>query len=571
MTPLDIRQEPKKILLSRFNYINSLQLNPDDFTMSAPEAFTDNSRKTNTRVLLTPNVTSSGYNQFHIYYNRMELSDVFDRINLRVETAGLDYLYEILDLVNVALGINLLTDDLEDTAIVYDDPNDKTARASVTLICKPTSYLFKGTYELFLNTTLKPYDPGTKSPVTGLAFLESPSKTDVININTSLSDETYFRLFSGAGQVNSYSVSGIKCLGNKAYVFGNFNMEPNSNITGAQGLQDYKGIVVDGTGRVSKVDQVAKFDGVFQKNVEFKSTPDKSKFYLADKRAIIQNPNLAGLYRYNANGERDNTLLVNTLGWVVNKVLPFDSGFIAASVMNDVGKKVILKRFRENGSIDPAMLEIEIVDLNGSDIEVSDIVLSHDDNGDPDGFYVLVSTFFSQPLVPVVNGQPVYGDKHLDRNNYILPILKFRLDGNLDQSFNGSKGGYSRNFLKQELGITEYKRLHGNENGVVLFTHTANPMTGAKTLLSYKIKPNGDIHINPTGSFTDLPVVESVTAIESFNDVYLASVVVDEYDSTDTPVKRSKVLGFDKNGQYIGPYLDLENSNQIKDIVIFVK
>ena len=571
MTPLDIRQEPKKILLSRFNYINSLQLNPDDFTMSPPEAFTDNKRKTNTRVLLTPNVTSTGYNEFHIYYNRMELSDVFDRINLRVETAGLDYLYEILDLVNVALGVNLLTDDLEDTTIVYDDPNDKTARASVALICKPTSYLFKGTYELFLNTTLKPYDPGTKSPVTGLAFLESPSKTDVVNINTSLSDETYFRLFSGSGQVNSYSVSGIRCLGNKAYVFGNFNMEPKSSIAGAQGLRDYKGIVVDGVGRVSRVDQVAKFDGVFQKNIEFKSTPDKSKFYLADKRAIIQNPNLAGLYRYNANGDRDNTLLVNTIGWVVNKVLPFDSGFIAASVMNDVGKKVILKRFRENGSIDPTMLEIEIVDLNGSDIEVSDIVLSYDENGDPDGFYVLVSTFFSQPLVPVVNGQPVYGDKHLDRNNYILPILKFRLNGNLDQSFNGSKGGYSRNFLKQEIGISEYKRLHGNENGVVLFTHTANPMTGAKTLLSYKIKPNGDIHINPTGSFTDLPVVESVTAIESFDDFYLASVVVDEYDSTDTPVKRSKVLGFDKNGQYIGPYLDLENSNQIKDIVIFVK
>ena len=571
MTPLDIRQEPKKILLTRFNYINSLQLNPDDFTMSQPEAYTDNNRKTNTRALFTPNVMGSGYNQFHIYYNRMELSDVFDRINLRVETTGLDYLYEILDLINVALGINLVTDDLEDTAIVYDDPNDKTARASVNLICKPESYLFKGTYELFLNTTLKPYDPGTKSPVTGLAFLESPTKTDVININTSLSDETYFRLFSGAGQVNNYSVSGIKCLGTKAYVFGNFNMEPNSSITGAQGLQDYKGIVVDGTGRVSKVDQVAKFDGVFQKNVEFKSTPDKSKFYLADKRAIVQNPNLAGLYRYNANGERDNTLLVNTFGWIVNKVLPFDSGFIAASVMNAVGKKVILKRFRDNGSVDPSMLEIEIADLNGSDIEVSDIVLSHDENGDPDGFYVMVTTFFSQPLVPVVNGQPVYGEKHLDRNNYILPILKFRLNGNLDQSFNGSKGGYSRNFLKQEIGIAEYSRLHGNENGVILFTHTANPMTGAKTLLSYRIKPNGDIHINPTGSFTDLPVVETVVAIESFDDVYLASVVVDEYDSTDTPVKRSKVLGFDKNGQYIGPYLDLENSKQIKDIVIFVK
>ena len=73
MLALNIKQEPKKVIFDRFNALNSLQLNPDDFLLSSVEAFNDTQRKTNTRVLVSPVVDSSGYNAFHIYYNRMDL------------------------------------------------------------------------------------------------------------------------------------------------------------------------------------------------------------------------------------------------------------------------------------------------------------------------------------------------------------------------------------------------------------------------------------------------------------------------------------------------------------------
>jgi len=54
MLALNIKQEPKKVIFDRFNALNALQLNPDDFLLSSVEAFNDAQRKTNTRVLASP-------------------------------------------------------------------------------------------------------------------------------------------------------------------------------------------------------------------------------------------------------------------------------------------------------------------------------------------------------------------------------------------------------------------------------------------------------------------------------------------------------------------------------------
>jgi len=160
MLALNIKQEPKKVIFDRFNALNALQLNPDDFLLSSVEAFNDAQRKTNTRVLASPVVDSSGYNAFHIYYNRMDLAEVFDRINLEVKSTGLDKLVEILDMVNTELGIYLTADDVVDADIIYDDPADRTLRATVDVVAQATSYLFSGNHTLVLNEKINPYDPG---------------------------------------------------------------------------------------------------------------------------------------------------------------------------------------------------------------------------------------------------------------------------------------------------------------------------------------------------------------------------------------------------------------------------
>ena len=141
MLALNIKQEPKKVIFDRFNALNALQLNPDDFLLSSVEAFNDAQRKTNTRVLASPVVDSSGYNAFHIYYNRMDLAEVFDRINLEVKSTSLDKLVEILDMINTELGIYLTADDIVDADIIYADPADRTLRPPADADAQAASYL----------------------------------------------------------------------------------------------------------------------------------------------------------------------------------------------------------------------------------------------------------------------------------------------------------------------------------------------------------------------------------------------------------------------------------------------
>ena len=570
MLALNIKQEPKNVIFDRFNALNALQLNPDDFLLSPVEAFNDAQRKTNTRVLASPVVDSSGYNAFHIYYNRMDIAEVFDRINLEVKSTSLDKLVEILDMVNVELGIYLLPDDIEDTDIIYDDPSDKTLRATVDVIVQPTSYLFTGNHTLVLNERINPYDPGIKNAVTGLAFITDGTNTDITNVNTSISEELYFSFLDGVTVNDTPVIKGMRLIDNGAYIFGEFDLDVPSNIEGAQGSTIYHGLTVNRIGKVTSVDKVAKFDNVYQKDVNFYAKPDSSKFYLADKRKYITNGNTVGLYRYNHKGERDNTLVTTNMSLIVDKLLPLESGFIVASEMQFNPKRVVrIQRYNENGSINTTMPEIQIGDVLGIDIEVQGMVLSYDESGAPDGFYVLFSNVFNQPIVLTVNGVKVYGNKHLNKNNYILPVLKFTMEGILDTTFNGNLQKANKDFFQPEIGLYHFDRLFPQKDGIIIFNKVRNPITGVFTLVGLKVRRDGSYKFLTGDEYFDLPMVSSVFDIKQIANTFLASVVVAEVDINDHIVEKPKVIGFDEHGVYTGVYLELDTPLSIQDMVIF--
>ena len=570
MLALNIKQEPKKVIFDRFNALNALQLNPDDFLLSSVEAFNDAQRKTNTRVLASPVVDSSGYNAFHIYYNRMDLGEVFDRINLEVKSTGLDKLVEILDMVNTELGIYLTADDIVDADIIYDDPADRTLRATVDVVAQATSYLFSGNHTLVLNEKINPYDPGIKKAVTGLAFISDGTNTDITNINTSISEELYFGFLDGVTVNATPDVKGIRLIDNGAYIFGDFNLDVPNTITGSQGNTTYQGVTINRIGKVIAVDKVARFDNVYQKDVNFSAKPDGTKFYLADKRKYITNGNIVGLYRYNNKGERDNTLVTTNMSLIVDKVLPLETGFIAASEMQLTPKRVVkIQRYNENGSVSTEMPEIQIGDVLGIDIEVQGMVLSHNDSGVVDGFYVLLRNFFSQSIVPTVDGVKVYGDKHLNKSNYILPVLKFTMEGILDTTFNGNLQKASKDFFQPEIGLHHFDRLFPQKDGFILFNKVRNPITGVFTLVGLRVRRDGSYKFLTGDEYFDLPMVKSVIAVDQNDNTFLASVVVEEVDNNDLIIEKPKVIGFNENGVYTGVYLELDAPLSIQDMVIF--
>lgn len=570
MLALNIKQEPQKIILDRFNALNSLQLKHDDFVFSDVEEHHDSRRNTNTRVLVSPAVVSPGYNSFYIYYNRMNFTDVFDRVNMQISSGGLDSLVEILDLINDELGIYLTAQDVEDTTIIYDDPDERNERATVEVIAKTDSYLFIGSHTLVLNVKNNPYDPGVRSAITGVSYIENGSRSDIVNVNTSYSKELYFKFLDGVVVKNDPIVKGIKLIDNSVYVFGEFDLDVPNTIPGSQGEDVYNGVKIDRVGRVVSVDKVAKFDNVFQTDVVFYPKPDGNKFYLADKRKYITNGNTVGLYRYNNNGDRDNSLITSNMSLVVDKILPLDSGFIVASEMQHSPRRVVkIQRYNENGSVNSEMPEIQIGDLLGIDIEVQSIIASYDDNLEVDGFYILLSNIFSQQIVPVLSGTKVYGNKHLNKNNHILPVLKFTLQGILDTTFNGNLQNAGKDFFKPEIGIFNFDRLFALPDGFIFFNKTRNPITGVFTLVGLRVYKDGRFRFLAGDEYFQLPIVKTVISIEQNMNSFLATVIVEELDSSDNVVEKSKIIGYDENGVYTGVYLNLEDSYVVKDTVLF--
>lgn len=570
MLALNIKQEPKRIIFDRFNALNALQLNPDDFILSPPEVYPDSNRQTNTRVQVSPLLDSTGYNSFYIYYSRMNVAEIFDRVNSFVGAASAATLDEILDVINVEFGIYMLPDDVEHAEIQYSDPLDMTLRATVDVTTVPTSFLFIGSHTLLLNTTINPYDPGVKNAVTGVAFTSDDVVSNVVNVNTSISETLYFGFLDGVTINNPPVIKGIKLVGDAAYVFGDFDLDVPTNIPGSLGIDIYQAVTVNRIGKVLAVDKVAKFDNVYQKDLHYVSKPDGLKHYVADQRKYISNGNPVGLYRYNSKGERDNTLITTNMSLMVDKVLPLTNGFIAASVQQETPKRFIsIQRYAETGSINSVMPEIQISDAMGIDIEVQGMVPSYDATGALDGFYVLLSNIFSQSIIPVVNGNKVYGTKYLNKNNYILPVLKFSLEGIVDTNFNGNLTNAAKDFFQPEIGVYYYDRLFSLSDGFIIFNKVRNPITGVSTLVGLRVRNDGSLVLLDGGDYFDLPMVKKITAIVQNNNTFLASVIVDEIDGDGDLVEKPKVIGFDANGVFTGVYLELESPLSIKDMVIF--
>jgi hypothetical protein len=362
-------------------------------------------------------------------------------------------------------------------------------------------------------------------------------------------------------------------MGTHLYIIGEFDLDDIPvGVEGSNGPGIYRGVKITRIGEAVEVNMVPKFDGVTDKQVQLIHSPNHDYYFIADKGQHITG-NSVGLYRYDQNGNRDNTLLTSAMTDVADKVLPFDDGsFIVCSVYQGFANShVMIRKFNPNGSPDPLFLPIKLTDYALLPLDINDITYSKDENGNVDGFYITYSNVFGQQINPVINDTVTYPEipGYTDKYFHILPVLKFTLNGALDTNFNGRLKYFGKSFMKPVIELNYFKRLFTTDDGILLFNKVANPITQLDSLVGLAIDREGNVDLLHSKDYNNLPVVTRVENIIKNNDSYIASVIVEEVTDTDTVVELSKILAFDSRGLLTGTFMDDVSDLTIKDIGLF--
>ena len=135
----------KEKLIAVYNYDLTANgrptVNPAEFEMSAPAAYSGPRSPQNTVIYLSPLPTSPNIGLSTIYYNRLNLSVV---TTLRVTKGSATNLATILPLLNIELGIVFATTDFQDVAL-------PAVGSSFTLTATPSNILLLGSCSVMLD------------------------------------------------------------------------------------------------------------------------------------------------------------------------------------------------------------------------------------------------------------------------------------------------------------------------------------------------------------------------------------------------------------------------------------
>lgn len=222
---LNIYQSHAQVLLDKFNLANSLNLTLDDFTVGNPSIYIPSApgAKENTKVVFTPLASASYYNNFSIYYARMDVAAILGNLAVSVPRETATTLVELLPSINELFGINLLAEDIIDQSLPAVDPMDPTAPVDVMVQTRNTSLMFYGSYTLTLNrlaVTPSPFDP---EPADLFLVLHQPGDTVFQNtvrvVNSSGDPVPEFSFMRNALTVTRVSIDNQILLKNNHVAF----------------------------------------------------------------------------------------------------------------------------------------------------------------------------------------------------------------------------------------------------------------------------------------------------------------------------------------------------------------
>jgi hypothetical protein len=505
---LDITKAPEQILMDKFNAVNALNLSIDDWIFGEPESSTEIGY--NTKVTLSPKVTSQWFASFVMHYNRMNIETILDNDLVSVPRGTATLLSEVITDLNTLYGLNVQPEDYFDSPLAAIDPQDPDAEVPVTFSCKPGSFLFYGSYQLVLNRVVPVVDPVTADAadvyiVVNQDFEAVDKSTLICNTSDGQAIANFRFLRNVPAKTLIQITDMIRLKNNDIALIGTFQFE--SDFGGSLQTYSVNSIVISPSGAV-KVAQNNLF-GAELANCKRIYTHGTDYVYILDVNDVRGiNPNK--LYRCGQDGLYDNSFSASALTYAPKLVHVSKEGRIyTLSELytgqwdhdNDAGTPAIsvgqrrIDRFLEDGTADPSWTTTIIRATGGqTPWEVAYIEQNYA-AGLPNGLYIAFEPTTvpnSQGQVPVINGvsmipggEPEYG---------FLPIVKLLQSGLIDSAFNPRQVSYSPEAIFDSTGVDLGENcIASTDAGCVFMTSIKNPITGYRQRLPLYFKADGTL------------------------------------------------------------------------------
>ena len=537
--PLDINQDPRAVILDRFNSVNGLTLMLSDFLLSAPEVNTDPKYpQANTRVKISPKQTSKFYNSFYVYYNRMDFNQITDNPQVSILKGAATHLSDLVNDINIAYGIHLTSDDYHDQTLAPTDPNDPNKVIDVTLQALPESYLFIGSGVIHLNKPASLPMLGTTDRADVFILIKNPvpnlKEHEVIVRHLDASTPASYQFLRNATDITTCRISKMLKTNQGFLLYGLFEFK--ANLTGTLTSYTSNCILMGGDGAILK-----DCNGLFASEHIDQLTPivnsSSDYLYFLDEHSVIGS-NTSRVYRYKSNGAIDAAFNLNTTYPVkyarVDKLGRIYTTTATLTVNEDTDNdpntpdvpisQVWVERYLSTGSLDTSFDRV-VVRMTGTIdpwpiawIEPQELDQNTSENGAYIGFEFLSKLDTRLQELPTINKVPIV-DGSIQTSYGFLPIFKVTGTGRLDTQFKILKPEYTPEAIytfdanQNPTVNTAYFTSVGDD--VVILTYRQNPITGNLQKLPIYYSKEGALVAATGSSYYETPLFTEAKTITS--------------------------------------------------------
>lgn len=446
---LDITKPPKEIIIDKYNAKSGVHIQYNYVELGQVIPLAPGPQKENTKIELLPTVEAPWLNKFHLNYQRMDLVDIFAAPYLLVPSNGGINLHDVLDEINLAVGLNLTVDDVEDTPIVYDP--DPQIPPKVNVKAKVGSVFYIGESQLTFDKTLN-------APATSIE-----SNTVVFGLvkNSATQDRVVAHAFDGYPSTNFSFLKNVdlvvKCKINKimsceqnlVVLCGEFEFVAQNLAFITPGVT-YRALTMNRMGHlVSAREDASPLSGIPSQYIDADRV--KAVYYIADTANAI-NINPKRVYRVFENGTLDAQFNYNDLDDNIVKVIPAGDHFYTVSFNNS---EYEIKRHTYDGLVDPAWSMVKIKSNSGPFINLDGLI--HEDEFGNEVLEMMMSdNEYTVAASPDFTAQTIQVYKSPNLQDFFSPFFSVHDDGKLVKAsgfmaqFN-NRGPFANNYWRPKL------------------------------------------------------------------------------------------------------------------------
>lgn len=508
MTTIDYKQDSKKILFDMINATNNTQLKAEDFEVSLPEIYVGSKTKRNTFIVISGKASTGYYGSSEIAYDRLNISDVFDRKVFSYNPQTELTLFDLIPTINEFYGIELKEEDLINVDIPAYDPLHPTAPRSIIISAQPASYFFTGSYTLTFGIANIPTVEQDNIARTYYLYIGGYGLQDIkesmISLNFDGSINADFTFLVNAVGIDSYSLNRIERLKNGWFVLnGDFSLTYQNSNQELVPVSNCKSILFDITGFIIDTFAEPYFAGTSNKFYEV--TNGNYKYIVDAGNSSVANQ----VYRFRADtGFLDNTYLAS-INYVPSMIRVLEDGRIytvsSPTSMPDPYNNFVpvsqirIDRLLEDGTLDSTFnpVFIKSSDVRYSVQELYDLL--PEATGTVVLYFKPTAGLSNTSPVPVVNGNRIATLNTISQIRYTWnPVIRLNADGSTDSTFNSSLQQFDEGVvmsLPQSVMEKDNKYLVSTSQNLTVFTYRKNPITGYLHMQPLQFERNGAMHL----------------------------------------------------------------------------